>query len=82
MRPKVQGISPQNRVKDTVLRYLHFRILNFPFPLEVWLPSILYFSRNIGNFIITTNKLIFFSGVAQPPIIELDDGTICRKPLE
>ena len=35
--------------------------------LVVWLPSIWHFPRNIGNFIIPIDELIFFRGVAQPP---------------
>ena len=30
VRPKFQGISPQNMAKNMVLKYLHFRILKFP----------------------------------------------------
>ena len=30
IRPKFQGISPQNMAKHMVLTYLHFRILEFP----------------------------------------------------
>jgi len=30
LRPKFQGISPQNMAKHMVLAYLHFRILKLP----------------------------------------------------
>ena len=37
IRPKFQGISPQNMARHMVLMYLHFRILEFP--LKLYIPS-------------------------------------------
>ena len=50
--------------------FYHNPIMNYN-PLLVggeWLPSIFYFPRNIGCLIIPIDEVIFFRGVAQPPI--------------
>ena len=35
IRPKFQGISPQNMAKHMVLTYIHFGILEFPLKLYI-----------------------------------------------